>query len=770
MEKLKSEITDIVLSNATFKRTSPVICPTFINYFFGNNGTGKSTIAKTIKSGTGVTFKPGKTYDDYDVLLYDQDYINENIKERNDLPGVFTLNKKNADIEDQINSLLDNKDKYQGNIDNANLEIKKLEDKQSALAEQLKSRCWKKTRVIRDEFINTQNGFRKSKQKFLEEVRKHRPKNHDDINLNNLYKTAYSESSRKYNKFNEIKDVTTLDTLTGNNILTMAIVNSSDTQLATFLREIGATEWARQGHDLFQKKAGSNCPYCSQPLDSTFEDSFVKSFDEQYENNWNKLNDYLNDYRNTANQLFIPLEQKPVPLYPNIDIKKYDDTVALIKSTITSNIEKIKSKVNEPSRPVSIGKIEPSLIELSQIIDGYNKAIEKNNEIIASRVQKQQECKKYVFELIANVLKSEISSFDQESKEIQNEIESQQKLKFESSKKGKALISQIEDLNQQTVETETAMQHINMMLKESGFQGFKLIPKKDEEESFGRNNNQSTPTRNYEIVRTGIGQVAKNLSEGERNFIAFMYFLQQVYGKSNASAEAKSKIVIIDDPVTSMDSGTVFIISAEIRKMIEVCRNNVTNRNKLVSGNLIKQIFVFTHNAFFYRNITYPHIRDYQYVSFYLVTKHDNQSMIKLCEKNDPNCPSQKVNVNPVKNSYAALWKEYRETNSSVTLMNVIRRILEYYFLQICGYSGDDIRQKVLIDHKSEFINEKSVDTYKYQLVSSMLAYLSAESVGITDDFLFVDDTLDTDQYRRIFELIFKCMGQEQHFNMMMGV
>jgi wobble nucleotide-excising tRNase len=305
------------------------------------------------------------------------------------------------------------------------------------------------------------------------------------------------------------------------------------------------------------------------------------------------------------------------------------------------------------------------------------------------------------------------------------------------------------------------------MLRYSGFQGFKLVPKQAKSNV---EDDKDVPTRNYKIIRTGTGQVAKNLSEGERNFIAFMYFLQQVYGKSSASEESKDKIVIIDDPVTSMDSGTVFIISAEIRKMIEICRNNVDNRANLASGNFIKQIFIFTHNAFFHRDITYSRVQEYRYVSFYLITKHDNQSEIKLCIRSNPSCPSQRINVNPVKNSYTALWKEYQETNSSITLMNVIRRILEYYFIQICSYSGDDIRKKVLVDHKSEFIDKKNDSTNQYQLASSMLAYLSAESIGINDDFLFVDDGLDVEQYRRIFKSIFKCMGQEQHFNMMMSV
>lgn len=36
----------------------------------------------------------------------------------------------------------------------------------------------------------------------------------------------------------------------------------------------------------------------------------------------------------------------------------------------------------------------------------------------------------------------------------------------------------------------------------------------------------------------------------------------------------KDKIVVIDDPVSSMDSSALFIVSSLVREMIEVCHNN----------------------------------------------------------------------------------------------------------------------------------------------------------------------------------------------------
>ena len=52
--KIPGAITKITLDEATYKGTGEHFEPTYINYFFGNNGTGKSTIAKAIKSETGI--------------------------------------------------------------------------------------------------------------------------------------------------------------------------------------------------------------------------------------------------------------------------------------------------------------------------------------------------------------------------------------------------------------------------------------------------------------------------------------------------------------------------------------------------------------------------------------------------------------------------------------------------------------------------------------------------------------------------------------------
>lgn len=61
-DKVPSQIIDIQLNDASYRDTNTHIEGlTFVNFFFGNNGTGKSTIAKAIKSdGSGITYGSAK--------------------------------------------------------------------------------------------------------------------------------------------------------------------------------------------------------------------------------------------------------------------------------------------------------------------------------------------------------------------------------------------------------------------------------------------------------------------------------------------------------------------------------------------------------------------------------------------------------------------------------------------------------------------------------------------------------------------------------------
>lgn len=772
--KMPCEIRRIDLDCATFKGTHEHFEPTYVNYIFGNNGTGKSTIAKAIQSGDGVTYAPGKTSADYIPLVFNQEFIDNNVLYMN---GVFTVNEVNIKIQEQIDAKTEQQTAASKAASDATAERDKKAAVRGNLLKQLQQDCWKKTESVRLTLEKTQKGKKGSAKAFTEEVRRHQPIEHDLEKLKIKCDAAFSDTAKRYTKFNTIPDASVLDNVEGSDILGIVIVNTAQTGLTSFLEEIGATDWFRQGHSEYHKKADGKCPYCARTLPEDFEKKVSESFDDKYEKNLKKLDDYLEAYRAAANALFLPLTQQPTEIYPALVMKPYNDKFSAAKGVISSNIEKIREKKADPKKIVELVPTAELLEELSDIIADLNKKIDENNAVVDAGPRKQRECTNQAFEHLAFMLKDLFEVYDRSDAVLLKEIQTLEGLIKSKNEEVGRLQGELAVLRTKTVETETAMKNINTMLQDAGFQGFKVVPKSDRVVSPDGKIQlvPQLPIVSYEVVRPETGQLAVDLSEGEKNFIAFLYFQQQVFGSPTAEGDGRQKIVVLDDPASSMDSNALFIIGEQVRKMVEICRNNADNRHAVVKDRFIKQIFILTHNAYFHREVAYLHADRYEFVSFFLVRKRENRSSVRLWEKRNPECPSEMMNNNPVKNSYAALWEEYKELediSSPIPLMNVIRRILEYYFLQICGYDGSQLRQTILHDNKRFFTcdEEGNEDYTKFDMATAMLSYIASSTYGVNDGLHYVDDVLDVKQCKKTFQLIFHHMGQDQHFNMMMGI
>jgi wobble nucleotide-excising tRNase len=526
------------------------------------------------------------------------------------------------------------------------------------------------------------------------------------------------------------------------------------------MKQINASNWVRQGHERYHQVSQSQCPYCQQKLPDDFEVQLAACFDSAYQDNLTKLKIYRQNYEATAGRILESLQNNLSDPFPKFDYGEYKDKLTILVKTIEENNRAISDKINDPTITVEFQDTSSLLCDLSAIIEVVNRKIKKNNDVVNAKQQKQNECKKMVWGHIAFLLDADVSSYLESESKLEEDLKAAEKTNSDAKKTVRKLQSEISSLNRQTINTSDAVDSINLLLRDSGFQGFTLREK------------HNVPNV-YEVVREN-GTVADKLSEGERNFIAFLYFNELVKGTLSSDGTLMPKIVVIDDPVSSMDSSSLFIVSALVREMVEVCHNNAEYLANTGRGDYIKQIFILTHNTYFHREITYNQAGRYHFVSFYLVEKTDNSSNVHLCTRRKSEAPTVLENYNPVLNSYAALWSEFKEVNSEIPLVNVVRRILEYYFLQLCGYEGTDLRDRILVDNKEKFIEVLeggTFDTTKYQVANSLLSYVAASEVNVISDGLnYVSGSMSLDQCRETFEMIFRLMGQEQHYEMMMGI
>ena len=83
---------------ATFE--DELIKPKKINYFYGFNGSGKSTIAKIIQNPLIFKNCSRKFRDnEIEVLIYNQDFVDNNFYEMSNIKGIFTLGKDASDAQ-----------------------------------------------------------------------------------------------------------------------------------------------------------------------------------------------------------------------------------------------------------------------------------------------------------------------------------------------------------------------------------------------------------------------------------------------------------------------------------------------------------------------------------------------------------------------------------------------------------------------------------------------------------------------------------------------
>ena len=268
------------------------------------------------------------------------------------------------------------------------------------------------------------------------------------------------------------------------------------------------------------------------------------------------------------------------------------------------------------------------------------------------------------------------------------------------------------------------MDDINGILSAFGFDGFKLIT------------NGSNKSR-YRVVRQNGSNATSTLSEGEKSFIVFLYFYQLIQGSFEEKGTTTNRILVFDDPVSSLDSDVLFIVGSLIKKVL----SEVKSRN-----GQIKQVFILTHNIFFHREVSYDRDRSNSsclpHERFWIVRKISNQSQITLYQQN------------PIRTSYELLWAEVTDqSRSKVTIQNTLRRIIESYLTIFGGMDRDTI--------------VGMFEGADKQICKSLFSWMNEGSHSIHDDLHISADASSVERYLVIFKQIFEKTHQIGHYNMM---
>ncbi|MCL2521092.1 MAG: AAA family ATPase, partial [Spirochaetaceae bacterium] len=686
---------------------SPMLVKSFkkVNFFYGSNGSGKTTISRVIKNRERIGWLDTINVDLVDIRVFNRDYIDENFGENSKINGIFNFGEDNVKIEEEINELTAEAAECLKKIGNFNKSKEELEKKRSELEESIKDLCWNSTREYTKSFNKVFAGF-KRKEKFLEKCLEEVEKdNLSEINydvLKELYTKVFEEEHQSYDTFKPIK-IDVIKQFESCELLSQVISGSSETDIGKFITVLENSDWIKQGM-IYVDKANDKCPFCRQKLPESVYTDIKAFFDKTYEDNLNQITAFYEEYTQKTAGLIDEL-QRYINRIPKLDYSLFEAKVNVLQAEINSNIDKIKDKLKSPSTKNKLEQLSPFCQQINEILGGFNEIISKNNEIVENLEAKKEECVKEIWQLAVSRLKDNINIYIKEKDDnekgvinLTNNITEQEDLQ----RSRKQLIVK-KQANLKSVKATIAK--INTTLANFGFTGFSI-----------RENLHEPKT--YQIMRSNNEIItAKTLSEGERNFICFLYFYHSIYGSLDENSLNKPRIVVIDDPISSLDSNVLFIVSVLVKDIIKDC---LSTNNKIDKDIDIKQVFILTHNVYFYKEITFlGNGKEYspKDADFWLVKKNDNLSQVEHKEKNF------------IQTYYQLLWEELKEQKmiQNTAIFNTFRRVLEYYFKIMGGYKDND------------FIGE--FDGEDKMVCKSLIAWVKAGSHLPPDDMFMQHDS-----------------------------
>ncbi|GAA7147393.1 hypothetical protein HpBGD45_13280 [Helicobacter pylori] len=715
-----------------------------INFIYGANGSGKTTTSSFLKNlaenGIEDKFANSKiawyNNESLKIEVYNKQFKEEQLR-NSQVKSIFTLGKKtNENLEKiEIKKESINKENEKKIKNEASLQV--LTQKKEKEEKDFADRCWEKLyKKNEEDFKETLEGFKrkeKFKEKILKEFENDKYNQSEIVGLEKLKEKIEIVFGENQTELALLEcNLTDFDFIENHSIWEQKIVGSGDAAIADLIKRLSNEDWVAWGREYI--KDNGICPFCQkETITEEFKKQLESYFDTSYQESIETIKEKMEDYASrTAGALerldkIVETEQKNQQT--KLDTENLKIIIETLRSKINGNQQKMLDKSKEMSRNFKLDSTKNEIDAIKDLIKKANEQIANYNEMIKDIEKQKKSCKEQTWKFLVNEFKSDIQEYNKKYCGLEKGINNLEKAISENQEEVKKLENEIKELEKNMVSIKPIVNEINTLLKGYGFTNFGLACTEDE--------------KFYRIQREDDQLVGETLSEGEVTFITFLYYYHLAKGSLKENDISKNKVLVIDDPISSLDSNILFIVSVLVKDLMKEAMEEKTN---------IKQVIILTHNTYFYKEITLEcDLKRYQgKYSFWIIKKDNNVSKIKDYKEN------------PIKNSYELLWQEVKqakENNASwVSLQNVMRRIIEYYFRILGGFKHNDSLSECF-----ENIEEKRV-------CNSFISWFNDGSHGISDDLFVQSQDTSIETYLKVFEKIFKETGHEAHYRMMMRI
>jgi wobble nucleotide-excising tRNase len=722
-------ITKISMSDVNSYKNSPATLATDkkVNLIYGLNGTGKTTLSDYLYDRTNPRFAKcsieGITNED--ILVYNQRFIAEYFYEPDNLKGIFTLSKENREAEEKVRNAakeiarleLEGKSKSDSiKLHDSNLEQKKLKAENKTW--EIKTKFTGGDRVLEYCLVGLM-GKKESLFSFLSDIAK--PDSQPVKTIDILKKEIDSIQGSTAQKFPLLPKINFSAHLTeSNQLLKKIIIGNENSTVANLIKKLGNSDWVKKGLEYIPGEVEDTveqCPFCQgNTITRTLIENIRNYFDKTYEGDISDLKGLLLNYEAAIVSI---TNRDTYEANPFINEKKAEFTnlYNAMAQFFSNNLVRISEKLKTPSQEISLSDSKPVINDFNNFIDDINKIITEHNNKIDNKDATLYSIKNQFWSIMRWDYDQTISAYQAD------------KVNIEKAKKdlngeilgidGKLAIQKKIIIEQQkkTVNIEEAIGNINNGLLELGIDSFHIEKYND---------------ILYKIVRTEkCDNTFQTLSEGEKMIISFLYFRELCKGKKTASSPSNNKIIVIDDPISSLSHIYIFNVGQMIK-------------NDFFNSESYEQVFLLTHTLYFFYEMTdINHER-----------RKKNQKLFRIM-KNSQGSHISEMDYDEIQNDYQSYWSVIKDSNQPPALIaNCMRNIIEYFFNFIEKRDLNNVFQK------------PELQATKYQ---AFCRYINRESHSLGQN-IFDYKEFNYDDFKGALGLVFTESGYREHYERMIKI
>lgn len=720
------------------------------NLIYGWNGTGKTTLSRLFRSlelrqpptmgdvvlrieGSDV---PGDNFprSNLQVRVFNRDFIHQNVfpvEGVGDIPPILVLGAENVEKQKQADGLKERRARGQSNFESARSASHRAN-------QDFDQFCIDRAKVIKDTLRSSgqhpynnynKSSFRDDAKKMVEagDSATHPLTDTEHEGLLSRHratpKSKVGELTYALPDFNSI-------TSRLSELLKLSVVSEviealkNDTDLAA---------WIQQGLTLHRDQNAERCQFCEQSLPRNRLAALEAHFNTQYDQFIQRIDQEINELRSAskaAAELKLPTKAElydylgptfqpaEAELNESLGLARdfFDTAAGTLEDKKRRAFEHVELKLEAP--PVNAGAVERLNVAIqkhNQACDDFETQVEKARTRLATDMIAAELGEFVRRRDAANRTKVDVETKKQEVQSVDGEIARLEREIVEHRRPAEELN---EDLRKYLGHDE-----LRLEIKETG----------------------------YLITRGSVP--AQSLSEGETTAIALLYFLKSLQDKRFVRTNG---IIVLDDPVSSLDANALFLAFGFIRERTEDAG----------------QLFVLTHNFSFFRQVRnwFHHLKgqNKKDVSqrparfFMLDSALEDNARSSTIRRLDPLLERYESEYHYLFASVhrASVELASQELEQNYVLPNMARRILEAFLAFRLPQTSGDLWQKmkaVPFDETKKLRILRFLHTHSHSMAVGEPEHdltALAEGPAVLKDLLEMIKSLDDAHYSAMVQLI----------------